>query len=107
MSNTRERKGVTRGSDDLTLSAGRAFISPGVMQKVRPEFAIECLVRHICGDWGDVSALEMRRNNLAWQSGECVRSVYRDEAGTEFWILTDLDRTLSRILLPSEFVVLQ
>ena len=60
------------------------------------------LYRHQRGDWGDVGREDGQANERALKQGERLLSVYRTTAdGTKFWIITEHDRSLTTVLLPS------
>ena len=74
-----------------------ALFSPG--QVVATEGAAKipqmvltvALIRHLSGDWGDLSEDDKRLND------EAVRD------GTKFWVITESDRSATTFLLPDEY----
>ena len=58
------------------------------------------LSRHANGDWGDVSPAHREANERALVAGMILFSVYRHRDGTPLWIVTDGDRSKTRVLLP-------
>jgi len=60
------------------------------------------LFRHSIGDWGEVGEEDGKANNLALKRGERLFSEYKDINGVRFWIITELDRSYTTILLPEE-----
>lgn len=62
------------------------------------------LVRHAAGDWGTVCAEDAELNNSALINAERVLSAYTLRDGeTTIWIITEHDRSVTTILLPSEY----
>lgn len=62
------------------------------------------LVRHASGDWGDVSQEDAALNNEALVDGTRILSSYKLRDGeTTIWIITEADRSVTTILLPSEY----
>jgi len=60
------------------------------------------LVRHQCGDFGTLSADDIRENLLSIERGSRILSAY--EIGSErIWIITEADRSSTTMLLPSEY----
>jgi hypothetical protein len=61
------------------------------------------LKRHNRGDWGDVCWADWQANDDALTDNSRLFSVYHAKDGTKFWIITEADRSSTRILLPSEY----
>lgn len=77
----------------------------------RGEFIIECLVRHLAGDWGEVDRETMRSNEYAVQAGTFrIASAYpipstlgQDARDDELWLITTAGHAATTILFPSEY----
>jgi hypothetical protein len=72
------------------------------------EAPIVYLARHSSGDWGDLSGDDKAANDAALipnEDGECERilSAYHLKDGTKIWVITEWDRSVTTILLPSEY----
>ena len=62
------------------------------------------LRRHHCGDWGDeLCAEDKAANEQALKDGSRLLSCYRTPAGDRLYIITEWDRSMTTILLPSEY----
>ncbi|MCC4113898.1 hypothetical protein LLG90_00885 [Aromatoleum toluclasticum] len=62
------------------------------------------LRRHLHGDWGDLSADDRQLNDAALKSGEDrLFSSYQVTPGLKLWIITEWDRSVTTLLLPSEY----
>jgi hypothetical protein len=59
--------------------------------------------RHENGDWGEVDDHDRKANAYAVEHGLRVLSAYRLRTGEKVWIITEADRSLTTILLPSEY----
>lgn len=82
---------------------GQIVATPGAIEKVPPGDMMEGLSRHMKGDWGDELCMEDRGvNEEALLCGGRLLSVYRS-GNTEFWIITEADRSATTILLPEEY----
>jgi hypothetical protein len=70
-------------------------------------FPIVYLKRHESGDWGDLSDADKQRNEDAIQPDpeDCTRilSAYSLADGQRIWVITEWDRSITTILLPSEY----
>jgi hypothetical protein len=63
----------------------------------------EILLRHVSGDWGDVSEADRRRNNWAIANEEQILSSYRLGPKNEtLWLITSWNRQSTTALLPEE-----
>ena len=89
------REVMTNGVSDWLMD-GSAYNMP------RHDKVLECLVRHAQGDWGDVCPEDAQTNEDALTYGNRVMSVYTVD-GQTIWILTEHDRSVTTILLPSEY----
>jgi hypothetical protein len=54
---------------------------------------------HSQGFWGEVSEGDQQANDRAVEDGERILSAYIAENGTRFWIITEADRSLCRLIL--------
>lgn len=85
---------------------GQISATPGALQLLdRTDTEVGALLRrHQSGDWGTVDAEDVRANNDAVINGARILSAY--ELGTDktkIWVITEADRRVSTILLPSEY----
>jgi hypothetical protein len=60
------------------------------------------LVRHRSGDWGNLDIDAARMNFRALEYGGTISSAYRAADGTEFWIVTEADRSVTTVMLPED-----
>jgi len=61
------------------------------------------LRRHLRADWGDLDEPDRRLNNAALQSGDRLLSSYQIAPDLTLWIITEGDRSVTTLLLPSEY----
>jgi hypothetical protein len=80
---------ATPGAIDLLRSAGEDLL-PALLE------------RHRSGDWGDVPPEDARENEFSLRHGFRIVSSYR-VAGERLWIITERDRSVTTLLLPSEY----
>ena len=58
------------------------------------------LQRHATGDWGEEDRVA---NNDALQYGDRLLSSYAISENIKIWVITEYDRSVTTILLPSEY----
>ena len=61
------------------------------------------LQRHATGDWGDLCTDDINANNDALQYGDRLLSSYVLSESCKVWVITEYDRSVTTILLPSEY----
>ena len=86
-----------------TFPLGRLVATPAALEAVPPDELEKALSRHSLGDWGDVGQQDWEENELSLREGFRLFSVYRTEAGTRFWIITEADRSATTVLLPDDY----
>ncbi|HHZ9395373.1 plasmid related protein [Pseudomonas aeruginosa] len=65
---------------------------------------VSYLRRHLDGDWGDLDDSDRRQNDVAMKSGDDrLFSSYQVTPGLKLWIITEWDRSVTTLLLPSEY----
>jgi hypothetical protein len=83
---------------------GRVVATPGVLDhlvahEIDPAIYLH---RHQAGDWGMVPPEDWRANDEALVHGGRLLSAYV-VADVKIWIITEWDRSVTTILLPSEY----
>ena len=63
---------------------------------------ITALLRHACGDWGDIEEEDKNANDVALLSGNPLLSAYTTRRGLPFLVLTEADQSATTIFLPGE-----
>ena len=84
---------------------GRLVATPGAIELIRSageDLLPTLLERHQSGDWGDVPEEDARENEFSVRHGFRVLSSYR-VAGERLWVMTEADRSVTTLLLPSEY----
>ena len=88
------------------FSPGQVVMTTGVDELVRQGRLnpTPYLRRHLHGDWGDLSGDDRRLNDAALASGEDrLFSSYQVMPDLKLWIITEWDRRVTTLLLPSEY----
>ena len=95
----------------VKFKLGKMAITPGAITALSksnqlPDFFLK---RHIFGDWGELCKEDADLNNEAIaHEGNIdkqmrVMSVYKTANNETIWIITEWDRSVTTILLPSEY----
>jgi hypothetical protein len=82
---------------------GQTVMTPGARDTLNPHDMLTALGRHAQGDWGECSEDDRNENELSLDAGLRLFSVYQDRFQTKFWIITEADRSVTTVLLPSEY----
>ena len=90
---------------------GAVMITPGASDTVLHQRVIECINRHLKGDWGNLCEEDAEENCISSHEGYRILSAYAiDETKPAkghgencFWIITEANRESTTILLPSEY----
>lgn len=84
---------------------GQVVATPGALAALEEAGQIpqEFLHRHVVGDWGDLDPHDLQANELAVRYGNRILSAYSTKNGTRLWVITEYDRSVTTLLLPSEY----
>lgn len=84
---------------------GQIVATPGALQALNEssQGALEFLIRHASGDWGDICKDDAAENELSLQEGFRILSAYRTTKGVKLWVITEADRSVTTLLLPDEY----
>ena len=87
----------------MALELGNFFVTRRAAKRIHAKDAMDCLERHMIGDYGDVDDFDWKTNDLAWKHGFPVVSSYADRKKRRFLIITEPGRSATTILLPEEY----
>lgn len=89
----------------LLFELGTIVATPGALDALRAaqQLPYAFLQRHARGDWGEVEAEDWQANDRAVQQGQRLLSVYTTRKGVRIWLITEWDRSVTTLLLPSEY----
>jgi hypothetical protein len=87
------------------FSLGQVVATPGALDALQSadQTPFEFLGRHAAGDWGDLCEEDRQENEHALQHGNRLFSAYKLSDGTKLWVITEWDRSVTTLLLPSEY----
>ncbi len=82
---------------------GQLYFTREAQAQVEQEDMIAALNRHSKGDWGTLCDEDKEANEQALKYGGRLFSVYEDNKGIKFWIITEADRASTTVLLPDDY----
>lgn len=85
--------------------AGRVVATPGALALLEQvnKSPVEFLSRHFRGDWGDLCSEDKTENELSLKHGFRILSSYPISETEKLWIITEADRSVTTLLLPTEY----
>jgi len=84
---------------------GQVVATPGALAALEEagQLPQEFLHRHVAGDWGELDKQDLQANERALREGQRILSAYSTKNGTRLWLITEWDRSVTTLLLPSEY----
>ena len=92
-------------SDTKTISLGTVVATPGAIAALEEagENSLGFLARHAGRDWGEIAPEDWEENEFSIMNELRVLSAYSLRTGVKIWIITEADRSVTTILLPSDY----
>lgn len=89
----------------MLFPLGQIVITSGAMDvlthyPIAPQMLLLC---HVTGEWGDLDDEDQEANRAAIKYGTRILSSHIINADEKIWIITEADRSVTTILLPSEY----
>lgn len=87
------------------FSSGRIVATPGALSLLEEvkKSPSDFLSRHLRGDWGELCQEDKTENELSLKHGFRLLSSYPVTETHTLWIITEADRSVTTLLLPSEY----
>lgn len=87
------------------FSLGRVFLTQGAKEALSEsnQNANEFLQLHQTGNWGIVGKEDAQENEFSLKNGFRLLSAYKTSKNEKIWIITEADRSITTLLLPSEY----
>lgn len=90
---------------------GHVVATQGAMAATTGAYRLQCLARHLAGDWGACCDEDQATNDEAVQLGNRILSAYpldpsqpcKGFGANTLWIITEADRSVTTFLLPEEY----
>jgi hypothetical protein len=86
----------------VTFPLGRLVITTNAANLLTADETADGLRRHATGDWGDLCPDDAGQNDSALTAGGRLFSAY-GSGGRRFWVITEADRSVTTVLLPSDY----
>ena len=95
---------TTKNTEPL-FTLGRMMITPGALEKLEAadQDLSGLLKRHTAGDWAEMDKSDQMENANSVERGGRIFSAYTLKTGDRVWVITECDRSVTTILLPSEY----
>lgn len=84
---------------------GAIYATSAAMTSVPRDEIMMALAFHERGQWGEVSPKQWLGNDLALANRERVCSAHLNRFGVKFWVITDIERRRTTIVMPEETCV--
>jgi hypothetical protein len=96
---------ITKTENKALFDLGQTVMTIGAKEALEDsnELPITFLSKHQSGDWGIVGKEDKQENEFSLKNGFRLLSAYRTANGEKLWIITEADRSITTILLPSEY----
>ena len=104
-SSDEQLKAQTYVCSAIEFDLGKVVYTQGIDSMLRNNLGMNLMIylqRHQSGDWGNICIEDKITNDEATRTGERVLSSYQ-LCGRTIWIITERDRSVTTILLPSEY----
>ena len=87
------------------FSLGQVVATPGALAALEKagQGPQDFLSRHVRGEWGDLCEEDRRENAFSLERGFRLLSSYRTLAGSQLYVITEADRSVTTLLLPEEY----
>jgi hypothetical protein len=87
------------------FSLGDVVATPGALDALREaqQEPLELLRRHQTGDWGDLDEEDQAENEFSLTHDLRLLSAYTLPTQVKIWVITEADRSVTTLLLPSEY----
>ena len=87
------------------FSLGKVCATPGLIDALREnaQNPLYFLARHVKGDWSEMDEHDQQENTHALTNGTRIFSSYRMKNGQKLYVITEADRSVTTLLLPSEY----
>jgi hypothetical protein len=96
---------ITKSENKALFDLGQTVMTIGAKEALEEsnELPATFLAKHESGDWGTVGKEDRQENDFSLKNGYRLLSAYLTAKSKKIWIITEADRSVTTILLPSEY----
>jgi hypothetical protein len=96
---------ITKTENKALFDLGQTVMTIGAKDALEEsnQQPFEFIKLHQSGDWGIVGKEDAQENEFSIKNSFRLLSAYRTAKGEKLWIITEADRSVTTILLPSEY----
>lgn len=87
----------------MLFNLGKVVATQGVVNEITMDDIDNAMKKYTNGDWGNVCEEDAQMNDDALKNEDRIVASYTASNGTDFWIITEWDRSVTTVLLPSEY----
>lgn len=93
----------SKGQNLALFELGRTVATPGALAALEDadQLPWDFLGRHVKGDWGNLPPEDIQENEFSLENGFRLFSAYHTSKGVRIYVITEYDRSVTTILLPS------
>lgn len=107
LSNSTDNEATSQQSHPrkILFPLGQIVATPGSLDLLRSKSLspMAFIERHATGDWGCLGPEDVLENERAVKHGSRVFSSYEIAEGERLWCITEWDRSVTTLLMPSEY----
>lgn len=95
----------TKTQNKVLFDLGQTVITHGAIEALEESNQLpnEFLAKHQSGDWGVIGKEDSEENEFSLRNGFRLLSAYLTAKREKIWVITEADRSVTTILLPSEY----
>lgn len=89
----------------LKFPLGQCLVTRGASEALNEsgEWAMKYLLKHQSGEWGDLGAEDKAENEFSVLNNFRILSAYVLPNGKRIYVITEMDRSVSTVLLCEEY----
>jgi hypothetical protein len=89
----------------LLFPFGHVVATPSALEALErnSQNALQFLMRHQSGDWGDLDQSDKDENDRSLKHGDRILSAYHLNDQTKIWIISEADQSSTCVLLPEDY----
>ncbi len=89
----------------MRFAPGRTLATPGALAAMEEAGTnpSSLILRHLSGDWGDLSPEDKEENELSLREGFRILSAYTLPTGQKIWLISEADRSVTTFIRPVDY----